>query len=79
MDNLHDKYDLEIEYAERLLKFDTRDNDESGREMFWDLAGKIADELKYYKQEEQQEIIYNVLHKVRDEATKKNTIEDSHS
>lgn len=68
---LHDKYDLEIEYAERLLKHADRDQDESGAEMFWDLAGKVADELKYYKVEEQQEILYNMFHKIREESGKK--------
>lgn len=62
---LHDKFDLDIEYAIRLLIYTSRDNDDSGAEMFWDLAGKMATELQYYKHEEKQEIIYNVLHKVR--------------
>lgn len=67
---LHDKYDVEIEQAMRLLPFDGRDNDETGAGMFWDLAGAMIEALRYYKPEEQQEILYNVLHKVRDTAIK---------
>lgn len=63
---LHDRYDLDIEHACRLLPFDSRDNDEKGAGMFWDLAGTIAAEINTFSQDEKQELIYNALHKVRE-------------
>lgn len=66
---LHDRYDLDIEHAIRLLPFDGRDRDETGAEMFWDLAGKIAGEINTFSQEEKQELLYNALHKVREATT----------
>lgn len=63
---LHDRYDLDIEYACRVLPFEGRDNDEAGRELFWDLAGKIAGEINTFSDEEKQELLYNALHKVRE-------------
>lgn len=63
---LHDRYDVDIEQAVRLLPYDGRDNDESGKGMFWDLAGKIAGEINTFSQEEKQELLYNAFHKVRE-------------
>lgn len=63
---LHDKYDLDIEQAIRLLPYDGRDNDETGKGMFWDLAAKVANDLQYYKLEERQELLYNAFHKIRE-------------
>lgn len=63
---LHDRYDVDIEQAIRLLPYDGRDNDESGREMFWDLAGKIADEIDTFSRDEKQELLYNAFHKIRE-------------
>lgn len=73
---LEDRYDLEIEYAIRIMPFLGRDNDETGQEGFWDLAGQIASEIATFSQSEQQELIYNAFHKIREatiEESKKET------
>jgi hypothetical protein len=65
---LHDRYDLDIEHAIRVMPYLGRDNDEKGAEAFWDLAGKIAGEIATFSQSEQQELLYNAFHKVRESA-----------
>lgn len=63
---LHDRYDVDIEQAIRLLPYDTRDNDEKGAGMFCDLANTIVDEINTFSQEEKWELLYNVFHKIRE-------------
>ena len=63
---LHDRYDVEIEQAVRLLPFDGRDNDEKGAGMFCDLANQVVSDFETFTNEERWEALYNAFHKIRE-------------